>query len=140
MGIDMFLYVSDTPEIPDNYATTIMEDYDEARKIFPEVAYWRNANSIHNWFAGNIQGGVDNCEYSLVSPEHFKELLNVVNDVIQNPEKGPDLLPTVSGFFFGDTEYGEYYTQVLYYTKKVIERVLENYSDKYIFYHAYGNY
>ena len=31
MGIDMFLYVSDTPEIPDNYATTIMEDYDGER-------------------------------------------------------------------------------------------------------------
>jgi hypothetical protein len=38
--------------------------------------------------------------------------------------RAPELLPPQSGFFFGGTEYDEYYFQDLEKTRKMIEDVL----------------
>lgn len=44
--------------------------------------------------------------------------------VIINPEVADALLPTQSGFFFGGTDYDEYYVEDLKYTIDMINRVL----------------
>ena len=44
--------------------------------------------------------------------------------VIINPEVAKALLPTQSGFFFGGTDYDEYYVEDLKYTIDMINRVL----------------
>lgn len=41
-----------------------------------------------------------------------------------------ELLPTASGFFFGSTDYNEWYIEELKYTRDGIERVLENLPDR----------
>lgn len=45
--------------------------------------------------------------------------------VITNPEKCAEILPTQGGFFFGSTDYDEYYIQDLETTIKIITEVLE---------------
>lgn len=46
--------------------------------------------------------------------------------VILNPEIAAELLPTASGFFFGGTDYDEYYMTDIVETIIVIDRVLED--------------
>ena len=91
------------------------------RKEFPSaevsvsVGYWRKANAIHQWFVDNCQDGVDDCGSYSVSREKLEELKRVcefvtkVKVVINTDESARKMLPTQSGFFFGGTEYDEYY-------------------------------
>jgi len=44
---------------------------------------------------------------------------------IENPEICEQLLPTGSGFFFGSTEYDEYYMKDINYTIEVLEQVIK---------------
>lgn len=44
---------------------------------------------------------------------------------IENAEEVAELLPTESGFFFGNTEYNEYYLEDVKYTLKVMEQCLK---------------
>lgn len=79
------------------------------RYIVEEVAYWRKANQIHNWFVQNVQNGVDECQNSYVSREKLEELLDVCTKVAADNTLAETLLPSASGFFFGGTEYDEWY-------------------------------
>ena len=58
----------------------------------------------------------------------MEELLELVNRVLADPKLAPELLPTGSGFFFGGTDYGDYYIDDLEYTKEIIEKVLNDES------------
>lgn len=94
------------------------------------VAYWRKANAIHNWFIENVAGGVDDCQPMYVSRDELQALCDDIEGVIQgrdNPEDPEaadheDILPTASGFFFGGTEYDEYYW---HYLEKTVARLTD---------------
>jgi len=60
-----------------------------------------------------------------VSREQLTQLRNVCQGVLDNPETAAETLPTQSGFFFGATEYDEWYLKDLEYTVSEIDRVLE---------------
>jgi hypothetical protein len=112
-----------------------------------KAAYWRKANAIHQWFVETTQGGRDECQQTYVSVEQLKELLAlceaVVNTakvkeveiidalnethkvrVISNTDEIAELLPTQSGFFFGSTEYDEWYLQDIELTIKQLKSAL----------------
>ena len=44
---------------------------------------------------------------------------------IENAEEIAEILPTMNGFFFGSTEYDEYYLEDIKYTKEKIENILD---------------
>lgn len=44
---------------------------------------------------------------------------------IENPEVCEELLPTGSGFFFGSTDYDEYYMEDIQHTIEVLEKVIK---------------
>jgi len=88
------------------------------------VAYWRKANAIHKWFVDTRADGVDQCQPIGVHVDHLKELLELCNEVLENHDKAEELLPTESGFFFGDTEYDEYYFQDLEYTQRRLSELV----------------
>lgn len=96
------------------------------KKLSVEVGYWRKCNQIHKWFVENVQDGQDNCQRSYVSREQLQELLAIVERVLADPKLGLELLPTGSGFFFGSTEYDDYYIQDLQETKRILKSVLNN--------------
>lgn len=50
-------------------------------------------------------------------------------EFIEDPTVAGKLLPTQSGFFFGGTDYDQYYYQDLEYTKSELERILANPDD-----------
>jgi hypothetical protein len=88
------------------------------------VGYWRKSNQIHQWFVDNCQGGVDDCREAHVSREQLVELRNLCEQVLLAPATASKALPTTSGFFFGSTEYDEYYFSDLKDTIKIIDRAL----------------
>lgn len=162
MGLDMNLYkhtyvgnkykkddekvtINNLPHIKTERISTIVE----------ELAYWRKANSIHNWFVQNVQRGVDTGQESYVEVEKLQELLDTINEVIDksilidgqvhngttwtkdgtlehwepgkvilNPEVAESLLPTQSGFFFGGTNYDQWYYEQLEYTRDILTEIL----------------
>lgn len=97
------------------------------------VAYWRKANAIHQWFVENVQDGEDDCKEYHVSRENLEELKSICEQVLADPQKASELLPTTDGFFFGSTKYDEWYTRDLQHTVKSIDEVLQNYDDEWTF-------
>lgn len=110
MGLDMWL----------------MRNEDET-----EVIYWRKANQIRAWFAKHSDTFEDN-GVTIFSRTDLEELIEDINIVLENPEKAEEILPTSCGFFFGSTEYDEYYFEELKRTKEVLEEELkDDYSEDY---------
>jgi len=140
MGLDMYLskktYVKYWEHNGDNnYEVTVTKagkptniDPKKVSYIVEEVGYWRKANQIHNWFVENVQYGKDECQESYVSREQLEELLGVCRIVKIDKQKAEQLLPTQSGFFFGGTEYDEYYYQDIDSTIEILEEALSDES------------
>lgn len=101
-------------------------DVQELPHIYLEVSvgYWRKQNGIHRWFVDNCQGGEDDCRTSYVSREQLQELKQLCQQIIDDPKDADDLLPTQSGFFFGSTEYDEWYFNGLKDTVEIVDRAL----------------
>jgi hypothetical protein len=98
-----------------------------------EVGYWRKANAIHKWFVDNCQDGVDDCRKTYVAADALVMLCDACKSVLSNHSLADELLPSESGFFFGSTDYDEYYYADLEYTVNLIETILDKYGDKYTF-------
>lgn len=108
----------------------------EYDSLFKEVYYWRKANAIHQWFVDNIQNGNDDCEDYRVTQKDLQILIDTLKEVYnslcnkemvtkkvqdgsieyeikvfkeEDLEIAKELLPTQEGFFFGGTQYDEYY-------------------------------
>jgi hypothetical protein len=99
---------------------------ERVKYIVEEVAYWRKANQIHNWFVQNVQNGIDECQSSYVSREKLEELLDVCKQVEADNDLASTLLPSASGFFFGGTEYDEWYFKDISNTIVYLTEILED--------------
>jgi hypothetical protein len=98
-----------------------------------KVGYWRKANAIHDWFVQNCQDGNDDCRESYVSIEQLEELRKICQMVLDNHALASEYLPTTSGFFFGSTEYDEWYFQDLQSTVEIIDNALSKIGDEWTF-------
>lgn len=90
-----------------------------------EMCQWRKFNALHAWFVREVQRGVDECEPHIVTRENIAELLEILREIQADPSRAPDLLPTQEGFFFGHTDYGEWYFEDVKETIPMLEMVLE---------------
>lgn len=101
------------------------------KNVEAQVMYWRKANAIHKWFVDNVQDGVDNCEKFWVQKEHFEALMVAVDNTlaVYTPENAAKHLPSQSGFFFGSTEYDEWYWKDVENTKKFLDELLPRYDE-----------
>jgi hypothetical protein len=88
------------------------------------VAYWRKANAIHKWFVDTRADGVDECQPIWVNSDYLGELLELCNQVLADHTKADELLPTEGGFFFGPTEYDDWYFQGLEYTQRRLTELI----------------
>jgi hypothetical protein len=46
------------------------------------VAYWRKANQIHNWFVQTVQDGKDDCGTYYVDRKHLVELRDICKSIL----------------------------------------------------------
>lgn len=112
--------------------------YVEWEDLSEEVGYWRKANAIHKWFVDNVQNGVDDCGTYSVSKNQLQELLAACRLIESGAEMAEKVLPTQSGFFFGSTEYDEWYYEDIKSTIDILEKVLAetDFSNQTITYHS----
>lgn len=94
------------------------------REFSCDAMYWRKANAIHGWFVDNVQDGQDDCRPYYVHHSQLRDLLDVINQVLDCPDNANELLPTTSGCFFGHAEYDEYYFDVLTNTQDRLNQIL----------------
>lgn len=130
---------------------------DKVEYIDEEIAYWRKANAIHNFFVQKAADGIDECQVIEVSIDLLKELVNrckrILNESkiekreesVYNPitktedvhtfeylvdtSLAQELLPTQAGFFFGSTEYDDWYVDQLRNTIDQIEPYINEDAD-----------
>lgn len=170
MGLDMYLnrrtYVKNWDHMQPSERTQVLVRRggqplvgvkpDRISYIEEEVAYWRKANHIHQWFVQNCAHGEDDCKPVYVSREQLGQLLDLCKEVvkiakvshgkikngermgkdgkwepimqdgdfIENAADVAELLPTAGGFFFGSTDYDEYYLEDTKHTIEVLEPLL----------------
>lgn len=135
----------------------------EYDSLFKEVYYWRKANAIHQWFVDNIQNGNDDCEDYRVIQKDLQILIDTLKEVYnslcnkemvtkkvqdgsieyeikafkeEDLEKAKELLPTQEGFFFGGTEYDEYYFEQIKDTLNDLQIINEcfDFENNYLIY------
>ena len=99
--------------------------------IIEEFMYWRKANAIHKFFVDNVQNGNDDCKSYYVSHEVLKDLYNRCCLILADHSKAQELLPTQSGFFFGGTEYDEWYFEDIKATAEVLKDIEEDVNAEY---------
>jgi hypothetical protein len=136
MGLDMYLHakrylwgweedsedvkviareVQKVAKIPDGF---------EVKEIVIKAGYWRKANQIHRWFVQNVQDGKDDCGDYYVSRQNLIDLRELCQKILENKDLATTELPTESGFFFGNTEYDDWYYQDLTETIEIVDRAL----------------
>lgn len=163
MGLDMFLF--EVPKIGDMTCEEVLsvqvnlgklksernELYEQVKphiknfvkyghkwkSLLTEVAYWRKANQIHHWFVENVQAGVDLCDPYEVNHNQLEKLHRLCVKVIDT-RQASELLPTQPGFFFGSTDYDDFYDLDLEYTKSTTEILLKtfNFDTHYLVYQS----
>ncbi len=131
--------------------------------VTEQVGYWRKFNALHNWFVENCQDGRDECQESYVDRTKLEELIVTLHEVkniletspkkkvqvkngwsngeesfveievVEDSEKLDDLFPTSSGFFFGGTEYDEYYQEQVNETIELITDLLKDETGEYYY-------
>lgn len=113
MGLDMYLF---------------------ERKTGTELMYWRKANQIRRWFVDHLNDfdPSDNLGKYDVSREVLQDLIDDIDYVLEDEsiERAEEVMPTGSGFFFGNTEYDEYYFDSLRYTREQIQEILDTTSEE----------
>ena len=146
MGLDMYLdkrtYVKQWDHIDESkqYNVEVTRggeptniDPKKVKYIIEEAGYWRKANAIHKWFVDNCQDGVDDCRDAYVGFKELQTLLDLCRIVIIDKSKAEQLLPSTSGFFFGNTEYDEWYYNDIQNTIDILEKALEDKDGEYYY-------
>jgi len=112
MGLDMYLYKvrEDGRPAEINYAGP---DEEQVTFTLPgdEVAYWRKANQIHDYFVKKVQDGNDDCGEYPVTTDDLKLLYKLCRQALV--DRNVEILPTCEGFFFGSTEVDAWYWENL---------------------------
>lgn len=112
MGLDMYLMKR----------VRVNKDEDS---VDTELVYWRKANAIHNFFT-SIKDQHESCESIEVTKDMLGMLLDRCTMVLEDRSRADELLPTTSGFFFGSTDYDEWYFKKLEDTIRDITPILSD--------------
>ena len=145
MGLDMYLnkktYVQYWEHNGDNnYEVTVTKagkpasiDGRKVKYVIEDAGYWRKQNNIHRWFVQNVQNGIDDCGEYYVEREKLKELLALCKAVKNQPAAAEAILPTASGFFFGGTEYDQWYYDGIDNTIQILNEALADENGEYYY-------
>lgn len=133
MGLDMYLSTASQGLAKHMYDWHIEHGYwNQFHRGFYDVngiiGYWRKANHIHQWMVDHVQYGKDDCTLHEMSIQNMRDLIEVCDRVLEahDTEVSDVLLPTTGGFFFGSTDYDNYYYEDVEYTKALFEEILDN--------------
>lgn len=97
------------------------------------VGYFRKVNFLVKYFE-ELGFDVENQTPLYITKEQAVELRNRCRSVLDDHSLAEELLPTMSGFFFGGTDYDEYYfddvEQVLKYCEETLLPMFDNLGER----------
>ena len=153
MGLDMNLYreviLTDSMKLVGRKGEAVEKiinegEKDECSKVRPiihnSVCYWRKFNALHKYFNDHFNNNDnDNCVDMYMGIDDLRKLLLNLKDLrkqikqdkdgnVINKEVCEEVLPTQAGFFFGGTEYDEYYVEDIDYTIKKLSGIIEDHE------------
>ena len=156
MGLDMYFYArkttyksfskwykpdrADETNYPEDLKTFSDYIYDRNFKsaeteIRYQIGYFRKFNALHSYIVKTFANGVDDCQDIILYKEDVEQIKKVLDEVLnahQQVEKAKELLPTQSGFFFGGTDYDEFYFEDVKDAANLMQSFLGNFDfDKY---------
>ena len=111
--------------IDERNSKLIKELEDEKEKINPwnEVAYFRKVNFLISFF-----GYEENCSNIEIDKYQVEDLIEACKEVLANHDKASFLLPTQAGFFFGETDYNDWYFDDVQNVKEKFEEILADFN------------
>lgn len=97
------------------YTDEILELPELERKLEAETkdyweqynAYFRKVNFLFKYFED--RGKMVDQYYAFVEQEDVEDIIDKCEQILKDHNKAHELLPTQSGFFFGGTDYDEWY-------------------------------
>ena len=152
MGLDMYFYARkttyksfskwDTPEstkevnYPEDLKTFSDYIYDRNFKSVQtetiyQIGYFRKFNALHSYIVKTFADGIDNCQDIILYKEDVEQIKKVLDDILnahQRVEKAKEILPTQSGFFFGGTDYDEFYFEDVKVAADLMQNLLDNFD------------
>ena len=113
--------------IDERNSKLIKELEDEKEKINPwnKVAYFRKVNFLIPFF-----GYEENCSNIEIDKYQVEDLIEACKEVLANHDKASFLLPTQAGFFFGSTDYDDWYFDDVESVKTTFESILEDFDQE----------
>lgn len=108
MGLDIYFYKRDKDN--QNHRT--------------ELGYFRKVNFLVEYFS------LENCVDHICTEGELKDLLDKCNTVLEKRDNSisEELLPTTSGFFFGSTDYDEWYYHDIEHVKETLGNIIGHYD------------
>lgn len=85
-----------------------------------EVAYFRKVNFLVAYMSTYFGEDIENLKDYYLEEDCVEELIRRCEEVLSDHSTAPILLPTTSGFFFGNNEYNEYYFEAV---KEVLDKM-----------------
>lgn len=151
MGLDMYFYARKTTYKSfskwDNPERANEVNYPEDLKIFSDyiydrnfksvqtetsyqIGYFRKFNALHSYIVKTFADGIDNCQDIYLYKEDVEQIKKILDDVLEanTEEKAKELLPPQSGFFFGGTDYDEYYFEDVKDAADLMQNILDNFD------------
>ena len=116
----------DIAELLDKMQVNVDESEKLAKEIYAifnrkEIAYFRKVNFLMSFFQYE-----DNCEYVEITKEQVSDLVERTTKVWNDHSLAEELLPTQSGFFYGSTEYSDYYFEDVKDVRDTFQEILDN--------------
>ena len=89
-----------------------------------ESAYFRKVNFIYGYFGEKL---VD--ESCIVTKAEIEDIIERCKKVLADHSLAEELLPTCDGFFFGCTDYNDWYFKDVEDCQKQMQKLLEDYDE-----------
>ena len=133
---DIFSHMADFTKYEWKYSK-MMEDVkslDEVKDFFINFetfyyadsdVYFRKVNFVYRYFSDKLE---DECCFA--DKNDIEELISRCDKVLADHSLAEELLPTTSGFFFGSTDYDEWYFKDVENCKKQMEDLLSKYNEE----------
>ena len=106
---------------------------EEVKKFFDEFisryyaesdVYFRKVNFVYRYFEPYLE---DECCF--VTKAQMEDLVERCNKVLADNSLAEELLPTQSGFFFGSTDYDEWYFDDVEDCKRQFSKILKRFNE-----------
>lgn len=109
--VDKTVYPEDIKELAEyifkiNFKSTHIND--DGFRLY-QVGYFRKFNALHSYLVNTLADGIDECQDIEITKNDLFTLLDKLSKVNDNHNLADSELPTASGFFFGGTNYDEWY-------------------------------